>query len=163
MILTRNLHSVTELFPDGVDVHGDADDFLVCRELFGVDGSEEGPGVLVAAELGEDGLTDGDVFVDLGAPSPLLLPQLHLLLHGLLLLRGGGVLDTGVWCLLSTLLLLSGGEDLARSFELLLRRLSITAGTPPLPSWGLREKLELIARRLRKTSRMQTCTVSVQS
>ena len=135
----RNLHPITELFPDGGDVHGDADDFLVCRELFGVDGSEEGPGVLVATELREDCLTDGDVLVNLGAPRPLLLPDLHLLRHALLLLRGGGVLYAGVGRRLSTLLLLSAGEDLTRPLELLLRRLPITTGTAPLPSRSLRD------------------------
>ena len=113
----------------------------------------------MATELREDCLTDGDVLVNLGAPRPLLLPDLHLLRHALLLLRGGGVLDTGVGCRLCSLFLLCGGEDLTWPLELLLGRLSITAGTPPLPSWGLTEKLQLMARRLLRTSRMQTCTV----
>ena len=98
-----DLHPIIEFLPDGRDVHGDADDFLVSRELFGVDRRQEGPGVLVAAELWEDGLTDGDVLVNLGAPRPLLLPDLHLLRHALLLLRGGGVLYAGVGRRLSTL------------------------------------------------------------
>ena len=95
----------------------------------------------MAAELGEDGLTDGDVLVNLGAPRSFLLPDLHLLRHALLLLRGGGVLEAGVGGRLCSLLLLGGGEDLARPLELLLWRLSITAGTAPLASWSLREKL----------------------
>ena len=95
----------------------------------------------MAAELREDGLTDGDVLVNLGASRPLLLPHLRRLLDALLLLRGGGVLEAGVGCRLSTLLLLGGGgEDLARPLELLLRRLPIAAGTPPLPARSLREK-----------------------
>ena len=139
-----DLHPIVEFLPDGRDVHGDSDDFLVSRELFGVDRCQEGPGVLVAAELGEDGLTDGDVLVNLGAPRPFLLPDLHLLRHVILLLCGGGVLDAGVGCRLCSLLLLGGGEDLARPLELLLRRLSITARTAPLPPWSLREKLQSI-------------------
>ena len=101
----------------------------------------------MSAELREDGLADGDVLVNLGAPRPLLLPDLGRLRHGLLLLRGGGVLEAGGvgCCRLSTLLLLGGGEDLARPLELLLRRLPITAGTPPLPPRSLREKLQSIS------------------
>ena len=95
----------------------------------------------MSAELREDCLTDGDVLVNLAAPRPLLLPDLGRLRHGLLLLRGGGVLEAGVGCGLSTLLLLGGGEDLARPLELLLRRLPITARTAPFASWSLREKL----------------------
>ena len=94
----------------------------------------------MATELREDCLTDGDVLVNLGAPRPLLLPDLHLLRHALLLLRGGGVLEAGVGCRLCSLLLLCAGEDLARPLELLLRRLSITAGTAPLPPRSLRKK-----------------------
>lgn len=93
----------------------------------------------MATELREDCLTDGDVLVNLGAPRPLLLPDLHLLRHALLLLRGGGVLYAGVGRRLSTLLLLSAGEDLTRPLELLLRRLPITTGTAPLPSRSLRD------------------------
>ena len=99
----------------------------------------------MSAELREDCLADGDVLVNLGASRPLLLPDLGRLRHGLLLLRGGGVLEAGVGCRLSTLLLLGGGEDLARPLELLLRRLPITAGTPPLPPRSLREKLQSIS------------------
>ena len=139
MILTRNLHPVTELFPDGGDVHGDADDFLVCRELFGVDGSEEGPGVLVAAQLGQDGLADGDVLVNLCASRALLLRDLDLLCDGRVALH-----QTGVWCLLSTLLLFGGGEDLAGSLELLLGCLPITARTAPLAARGLINTLQSI-------------------
>ena len=140
----RDLHSIIKFLPDGRDVHGDADDFLVSRELFGVDRGQERPGVLVAAKLREDGLTDGDVLLNLGASRPFLLPHLHLLRAVNLLLRGGGVLEAGVGCRLSLLLLLGGREDLARPFELLLGRLSITAGTAPLPSRSLIERLQLI-------------------
>ena len=95
----------------------------------------------MAAELGEYGLTDGDVLVNLGAPRPFLLPDLHLLRHVILLLRGGSVLEAGVGGLLCSLLLLGGGEDLARPLELLLGRLSITARAAPFASWSLRGKL----------------------
>ena len=33
----RDLHPIVEFLPDGGDVHGDTDDFLVSRELLGVD------------------------------------------------------------------------------------------------------------------------------
>ena len=140
----RNLHSVTELFPDSGDVHGDADDLLVCRKLFGVDGSEEGPGVLVTAQLREDCLADGDVLVNLGAPGTLLLADLDLLLPVILLLCGGVVQLAGLWRLLCTLLVLCAAEDLTWSLELLLRSLSITARTAPFPTRSLINKLQSI-------------------
>lgn len=41
------VNSVIEFLPDCGNVHGDLDDFLVSRELLGVDRSQERPGVFM--------------------------------------------------------------------------------------------------------------------
>ena len=99
----------------------------------------------MTTQLGEDCLTDGDVFVNLSAPGALLLADLDLLLPVILLLSGGaGVQLAGVWSLLSALLVLGTAEDLTWSLELLLRSLPITAWTAPFSSRCLINKLQSI-------------------
>ena len=99
----------------------------------------------MTTQLGENCLTDGDVFVNLSAPGALLLADLDLLLPVILLLSGGaGVQLAGVWSLLSALLVFCTAEDLTWSLELLLRSLPITAWTAPLSSRCLINKLQSI-------------------
>ena len=90
-------------------------------------------------QLGQDGLAHRDVLVNLCASRALLLRDLDLLRDGRVALH-----QTGVWCLLSTLLLLGGGEDLAGSLELLLGCLPITARAAPLAARGLINTLQSI-------------------
>lgn len=45
------VYSIVEFLPDGGDVHGNPDDFLVSWKLLGVDRGQEGPGVLVTTKF----------------------------------------------------------------------------------------------------------------
>ena len=46
-----NLHSIIEFLPDGGDVHGNPDDFLVSWKLLGVNWGQEGPGVFMTTKF----------------------------------------------------------------------------------------------------------------
>ena len=63
--LNVHLHSFVEFLFDGGDVHGVLDDLLVGGELFGVDGVDEGPGLVVPHQLGQQGLAEAQVLIDL--------------------------------------------------------------------------------------------------
>ena len=91
-------------------------------------------------QLGEQGLTDGDVFVNLASSATFLLVGCFgtvLILTGVFGLIKAGVKVT-IAGLRSYFIILSSAEDLAWPLEFLLWSLSIAAWTPPLSPRGLK-------------------------